>query len=88
MINYSHPLFTFPNRTIPTERECIIQGKHGWKCNDNSCIELAWVCDKENQCPFPDNSDEELGCNLHPGKTDIFVFHQNIITKGDEKVVY
>ena len=70
----------------------MIQGKQGWKCNDGSCIKLAWVCDKNNQCPFhngqPDNSDEELGCNLDSGKTDIFIFHQNIINKGDEKDFY
>ena len=57
----------FRFREFPEERNCT-DGKYGWKCNDGTCIDADWVCDGENQCPYPDNSDEEIGCNLYTGK--------------------
>ena len=46
--------------------------KSGWKCDSGDCIRSDWVCDGFKQCPVintssPDDSDEEIGCNLYPG---------------------
>ena len=59
-------MLIFRFREFPEDKNCT-DGKYGWKCNDGTCIEADWVCDGENQCPYPDNSDEEIGCNLYPG---------------------
>ena len=56
---------------FPVTRNCT-DGNYGWKCNDGSCIESDWVCDGNQQCPYPDNSDEEIGCNLYSGTKTSF----------------
>ena len=60
------------SRLFPEPRSCRYGNDEGWKCDDGECIPQRWVCDQINQCPFrknnaPDNSDEEIGCNLYPG---------------------
>ena len=53
--------------TFELERKCVLSGTPGWKCDSGLCIPMDWVCDKEHQCES-DNSDEEEGCKLYPGK--------------------
>ena len=53
--------------TFEVDRKCLFSGTPGWKCDSGQCIPTKWVCDKEYQCGS-DNSDEEKGCKLYPGK--------------------
>ena len=60
-------IFFFLRATFELERKCLLIDTPGWKCDSGLCIPTEWVCDKEYQCDS-DNSDEEEGCKLYPGK--------------------
>ena len=53
------------------DRSCVFVGEElGWRCSSGECIPVNWVCDSNQQCPHPDDSDESIGCNLFPGNGD------------------
>ena len=50
------------------DRSCVFfDNEPGWQCLSGDCIPIDWVCDSNDQCLHPDNSDETIGCNLYPG---------------------
>ena len=55
-------------KIVALNKNCtVIDDKIGWRCKD-ICMPLEWVCDNDrNQCPL-DQSDEDEGCHLFPGK--------------------
>ncbi|XP_059084151.1 uncharacterized protein LOC131881331 [Tigriopus californicus] len=52
------------------DRTCgVAAADDGWRCSSGECIPSEWLCDGEAQCPYPDRSDEEAGCQVHAQST-------------------
>ena len=58
-------------RSLPENRWCNGDARQ-FQCDSGECIPVDWVCDGNEQCgvDISDNSDEEIGCNLYPGKLE------------------
>ncbi len=53
------------NCTFSNDEDKIVPG---WFCKEfGICFDLKWICDRHTQC-YPDDFDEEQGCQLYPGR--------------------